>query len=66
MILLKMDTLTALLKSSESPEYERMTAEDVVAILGTDSNIGLKKTEVELRYRRFGFNEVPEKKNIPS
>ncbi len=49
----------------ELREYERMTTDDVVALLETDLSIGLKKTEVENRLQRFGPNEVPEKKAHP-
>ena len=49
----------------KSEEYERMKADDVLALLGTDLSAGLKKTEVENRLGRFGPNEVPEKKIHP-
>jgi H+-transporting ATPase len=60
-----MNKLAAFPKNLESQEYERMTTDDVVALLTTDLSLGLKKTEVEHRRRRFGFNEVPEKKTHP-
>jgi len=60
-----MDTLTELPKSSESQEYARMTVDNIVTLLNTDLNLGLKKTEVERRRQRFGYNEVSEKKAHP-
>jgi H+-transporting ATPase len=52
-------------KNLESQDYERMTVDNIVALLATDLKAGLKKTEVERRHQRFGFNEVPEKKTHP-
>jgi H+-transporting ATPase len=60
-----MNKSPALPKTLESQEYERMTADDVVAFLATDLSLGLKTTEVEHRRQRFGANEVPEKKAHP-
>jgi len=64
-IIMTMDTLTELPKSSESQEYARMTVDNIVTLLNTDLNLGLKKTEVERRRQRFGYNEVSEKKAHP-
>ncbi len=60
-----MNTLTALPKNLESPDYERMTADDIAVLLTTDLSRGLKTAEIEHRRQRFGSNEVPEKKAHP-
>jgi len=60
-----MNKLTERPKNLDARDYERMTVDNIVALLATDLEIGLKKTEVEHRRQRFGFNEVPEKKTHP-
>jgi H+-transporting ATPase len=60
-----MNKLTERPKNLDARDYERMTVDNIVALLATDLEIGLKKTEVEHRRQRFGFNEVPEKKPHP-
>jgi H+-transporting ATPase len=60
-----MNTSTARPKNLDSHKFEQMTADDVVSVLATDTGVGLKTTDAEDRLRRFGANEVSEKKTHP-
>ncbi|MGB9780227.1 plasma-membrane proton-efflux P-type ATPase [Caldanaerobacter sp.] len=45
--------------------YEKMSIEEVVENLKVDLKEGLTKEEVEARAKKYGYNEVPEKKENP-
>jgi H+-transporting ATPase len=45
--------------------YEKMSIKEVVENLKVDLNEGLTKEEVEERAKKYGYNEVPEKKENP-
>ncbi|MEM3693237.1 MAG: plasma-membrane proton-efflux P-type ATPase [Candidatus Bathyarchaeia archaeon] len=46
-------------------DFHKMKAEDVIKLLKSDLNLGLKGAEVESRLKQYGYNEVPEKKTNP-
>jgi H+-transporting ATPase len=45
--------------------FHKKTVEETVDFLKTDLNLGLKQSDVEDRLRRYGYNEIPEKKVHP-
>ena len=47
-------------------DFQKMKAEEVVKILRSDLNVGLKLIEVENRLKQYGYNEVLEKKINPA
>jgi len=59
------------LKKSEKMVLKKITnfselkAEEVVKLLGSDLNKGLKRIEVEERLKQYGYNEILEKKTHP-
>lgn len=48
-----------------SDSYERLRTDEVVALLKTNPDTGLSRSEAADRFRRFGPNEVPEKRIHP-
>jgi len=46
-------------------DFHRMKADETIELLGSDSNVGLKRAEVESRLKQHGYNEVPERKINP-
>ena len=46
-------------------DFHKMKAEDVIRLLRSDLNLGLKQAEVESRLKQYGYNEVPEEKINP-
>jgi len=46
------------------PDFDAKAAE-AVELLKSNTNVGLKQTEVEGRLKQYGYNEVPEKKTNP-
>jgi len=50
------------LLKEKGADFSRMKTEEVVRLLQSDSNRGLKSTDVQDRLRQYGYNEVPEKK----
>ena len=49
----------------ESQTFQKAKADEVVKLLKSDSESGLKTEEAEKRLKRYGYNEVPEKKANP-
>jgi H+-transporting ATPase len=49
----------------ESQIFQKAKAGEVVKLLKSDSESGLKTEEAEKRLKRYGYNEVPEKKANP-
>jgi len=49
----------------ESTDFHKMKVEEVITLLKSDLNMGLKGAEVESRLKQYGYNEVPEKKTNP-
>jgi H+-transporting ATPase len=45
--------------------FDQMKAEEVLRSLGSDLSNGLKSVEAETRLKRYGYNEIPEKKANP-
>ncbi|MGD0159577.1 MAG: plasma-membrane proton-efflux P-type ATPase [Candidatus Bathyarchaeia archaeon] len=45
--------------------FDQMKVDEVLSSLGSDSNKGLKTSDVEAKLRQYGYNEVPEKKISP-
>ena len=46
-------------------DYQELSLEETVKLLGTELQDGLALAEVERRQKEFGHNEVPEKKTSP-
>jgi plasma-membrane proton-efflux P-type ATPase len=46
-------------------ELDRAPLERVLAALGVDAQVGLRDVEVDARLRRYGLNEIPERKPHP-
>jgi H+-transporting ATPase len=46
-------------------DFGNLKADDVARLLDANIETGLPSVEVEKRLKRYGFNEVPEKKTIP-
>lgn len=47
-------------------DFQKLKVDEVVKLLKSDLNVGLKGTEVESRLKQYGYNEVPEKKINPA
>ncbi len=52
--------------SEKSRNYETMSVEEVLRELSTNPSTGLSEAEVNERVKRYGYNEVPEKKEHPA
>jgi H+-transporting ATPase len=50
----------------KSRNYETISVEEVLRELNTNANTGLSDAEVNERAKRYGYNEVPEKKEHPA
>jgi len=61
----KMENKETATESKEIIDSHKMKAEEVVKLLRSDLNLGLKQAEVENRLKQYGYNEVPEKKINP-
>jgi len=53
------------MSSEKSRNYETMSVEEVLGELRVNPSTGLNDSEVAERIRRYGYNEVPEKKEHP-
>jgi H+-transporting ATPase len=51
--------------TEKEPAFEKAKTEEILRLLHTDLSIGLNSFEVEARLKRYGYNEVPEKKANP-
>lgn len=47
-------------------DFQKLKVDEVVKLLKSDLNVGLRGTEVESRLKQYGYNEVPEKKINPA
>ena len=52
-------------EKKETDDLRDLDTESTLKLLKSDFASGLKQTEVENRLKRYGYNEVPEKKTNP-
>jgi len=61
----KMEDRETATERKEIIDFHKMKAEEVIKLLRSNLNLGLKQAEVENRLKQYGYNEVSEKKVNP-
>jgi H+-transporting ATPase len=56
---------TSFAEKAESQRFQEATVDEVINLLRSDVENGLKEAEAEKRLKRYGYNEVSEKKVNP-
>lgn len=68
MLVVTLEVLVFMSKTAaggEKPVFDEMSVEDAVRYLQSNLEKGLSRSEVEARLKKYGFNEVPERKVNP-